>query len=223
MTAVYVLRHPVTTWNETERYQGRLQAPLSAQGRQQTQLVSEAFAGQTLEGVYSSPLDRALDLARSIADVTGAPLYVDERLTEIAQCPWEGLHVSEIRLRYPEMYEEWYQRPDRVRFPGGENLLEVRDRALSVLQDLFARHPEGQVVMVTHSVVIQVMVATALSLDLRWIHKVRVSNAGITTLCGGELPAGLLSLNSTEALHGSAVASATAQGCATWRPRRVTQ
>ena len=223
MTAVFVVRHPETTWNAAQRYQGRLESPLSERGRLQARMVLRVFTGQKLDVVYSSPLKRALDLGSELARVTKASLRTDQRLTEIGQCPWEGLHLAEIRERYPEMYEAWYLRPDEVQFPGGEGLQAVHERAVSAMNDIQQRHPEGTVGVVTHSVVIQVLVAAALSLDLRHLHKIRVSNAGITTFCGTELGGGLLELNSGYALSQSPVATAAAQNCAAWKQRRVTQ
>lgn len=223
MTAVYVLRHPQTTWNVAQRYQGRLEAPLSQEGRVQSRLASRAFAGQGLDAVYSSPLQRALYMGREIAQAADAPLCVDQRLTEIAQGEWEGLYLSDIQSRYPDIYEAWYTSPETVQLPCGERLSEVRARSLSALADLLDRYPSGHVAVVTHSVVIQILVACALSLDLRYIHRLRVSNASVTTLCGTELPVSLLALNVTEPLYHSPTASAAAQDCVSWKRRRVTQ
>lgn len=222
MTAVYVLRHPQTTWNLAQRYQGRLESPLSAEGRRQTRLVAQAFTRRDLDVVVCSPLKRAHYLAAELARVTGAPLQVDHRLTEIGQSVWEGLHLDEIKQKFPELYEEWYQTPDTVTFPRGENLQSVQTRSVAVLSDLYRRYPTGNVGVVTHSVVIQVLVAASLSIGLRHIHRVRVSNASITTLCGQGAPGAMLSLNSTAPLYGGPVASAAAQDCAQSQPRRVT-
>jgi broad specificity phosphatase PhoE len=213
MTAVYVLRHPETTWNVAERYQGRLESPLSAEGRRQCQLTVRAFEDGPLDAVYSSPLGRALELARSLAGATEARLVVDQRLTEIAQGPWEGLYRAEIRQRYADLAQTWYETPDTVRFPGGESLGDVQERAISVLARIYDRHPDQNVCIVTHSVVVQVLAATILCLPLRHLHRIHVSNAGVTTLCGTAAPGALRSLNATGHLFTSPMASATAQKC----------
>jgi broad specificity phosphatase PhoE len=219
MTAVYVLRHPETTWNLAQRYQGRLESELSEEGKQQAQAAARVFSPGSLDAVVSSPLRRARNLAEAIADRSGAPFLVDHRLTELGQTTWEGLYLGEIRVLYPEMYDRWYLQPDTVRFPYGEDLSDVRARAQSGLSDIFARYPDGDVAVVTHSVVIQVLVATALALDLRHIHRLRITNAGITTLCGTEIPGSVLTLNALDPR--SPVAAAAAQGCASWQPRRI--
>jgi broad specificity phosphatase PhoE len=213
MTAIYVLRHPQTTWNAEQRYQGRLESPVSAEGRMQSRLAARAFAGSPLVAVYSSPLARSLYLARELAQGADSPLIIDQRLTEIAQTPWEGLSLHEIRQRYADLHDQWYARPDLVHFSGGESLADVQLRALSVLADIYAVRPNSNVAVVTHAVVIQALAAAALSLDLRYIHRIAAHNAGTTTFCGISAPGSLLSLNSTAALYHSPVASAVAQAC----------
>ncbi len=213
MTAIYVLRHPQTTWNAEKRYQGRLESPVSAEGCVQSRLAVRAFAASPLVAVYSSPLSRALYLARDLAQAVDSPLVVDHRLTEIAQTPWEGRYLHEIRHRYRDLYDQWYERPDQVHFPDGESLTDVQNRALSAVADIYRAHPNSHVAVVTHAVVIQVLAASALNLDLRYIHRVAVHNAGTTTFCGVSAPGLLLSLNSTGALYHSPAASAVAQAC----------
>lgn len=208
MTAIYVLRHPQTTWNAEQRYQGRLESPVSAEGRLQSRLAARAFADSPLAAVYSSPLTRALYLARELAQAADSPLVVDQRLTEIAQTPWEGLYLHQIRQRYPDLHDRWYSRPDHVRFSGGESLAAVQDRALSAFGDIFAAHPDESVAVVTHAVVVQALAAAALHLELRYIHRVQVDNAAITTFCGISAPGLLISLNSTDWLYHSPAARA---------------
>jgi broad specificity phosphatase PhoE len=222
MTAIFVLRHPQTTWNAEERYQGRLDAPLSRLGGEHACLIASSFGRGELDAVISSPLSRARSLAVALAKAGGAPLHLDQRLTEIALGAWEGLYRHEICARFPELYERWYTRPDEVRFPGGESVHEVRRRALGALADIFRLWPEGHVAVISHNVVIQVMVGAALALDLRHLHRIRVSNGGITTLCGTEAPGSVLTLNETAALYRSPAGSAAAENCVGWRSRRVT-
>lgn len=222
MTALFVVRHPQTTWNVEGRYQGRLEAPLSDEGVVQSRLVARVFAGQPVEAVYSSPLRRALHLAREIVEATDAELVVDERFTEIALGPWEGLYRGQIESRFPELYRAWYEEPDRVQFPGGESLADVHVRAQSGLEDIFNRHRAGNVVLVSHSAVIQALSAAALHIPPHDVHSVRVSNGGITTLCGIQPPGSVLFLNSTVHLYSSPIAAAAAQNCVSWEERRMT-
>lgn len=210
MTAVYVLRHPQTAWNAQSRYQGRLEAPLSREGRTQAKLLARAFAADPLDVVVSSPLSRALILGRDVAHAADAPLTIDNRLTELGQAPWEGLFVAQIRERYPDLWRQWHTEPERVHFPRGESLSAVLARAVSVVTDITTRYPYGNVALVTHSNVVQVLAAHALHLDLRHIHGITVENASVTTFCITEGAWTLLSLNVTSYVYRTPAASAAA-------------
>jgi broad specificity phosphatase PhoE len=132
------------------------------------------------------------------------------------------LTLPHIEAKHFSLYRQWYSRPDLVSFPGGEDLAAVKARTQSVLADIFAEHSEGNIAVVTHSVVIQVLTACALSLDLRYLHSIRATNCSVTTICGTTAPGALFSLNSTDAIYGSAIASAELNGCTTSEPRRLT-
>lgn len=218
MTAVFVFRHPETTWNRISRYQGRLEAPLSREGYTQARVLARSLAGQDLDAVLSSPLLRALTLARELAAATDAPLLIDHRLTELGQIPWEGLHRHEIERKHTELWTAWHTEPERVTFPEGECLDDVAARARGVMSDIVHRFPLGRVAVVTHSVVIQVMAALALGLPFRYLHRLQVANGSITTFCVQEPPGILLSLNATDLLYHSPIAAAAAQNCP---PRRL--
>ncbi|GAC1396869.1 MAG: alpha-ribazole phosphatase [Chloroflexota bacterium] len=220
MTSVYVLRHPETTWNVAHRYQGRLESPPSDRGKGQARLAAEAFRNTDVEAVYSSPLHRARYLAGHVSDVTQCPVYVDQRLTEIGQGVWEGLYLPEITARYAELHARWYSEPEAVTFPYGENLTSIQKRVASVFADLVKWHPHSAVVLVAHSVAIQVLVCSALGLDLRHIHNLHVSNTGATVFCGDRVEGSLLTLNALDGVHGSTVAAVSAENCVSWKSRR---
>jgi broad specificity phosphatase PhoE len=197
VTALYVLRHPQTTWNVLERYQGRLDTTWSELGRRQASLAKLSFQGMNIDAVYSSPLKRSLCLAELISEITNSECITENRLTEIGQTPWEGLHISEIEDRHGELYRQWCTRPDTVTFADGEGIGDVQTRALSAIRDIKSRHQGGQVVLVTHCEVVRVVVAAALCLDLRHAHRVHVSNARISTFWGEDAgPGDLLAFNS---------------------------
>jgi|SRR5579884_1602557 len=213
MTAVYVIRHPQTTWNVVSRYQGRLEPPLSREGEAQARLLARAFAGQDVAAVITSPLCRALTVGRDISVATDSPLIVDQRFTEIGLGEWEGLTIDELRARYPDLLRCWHETPDTAQIPGGEALSDVAMRATDALGDIFRGYPAGNVVVVTHSVVVRVLAARAVGLDLNAVHRLPASNAGITTLCGSKLPGRLVWLNNVSAVYQSPIAAAEAVGC----------
>ncbi len=77
---LYLVRHGRTQLSAQGAYSGRRDVPLTEEGREQARQVAERLQRTGVDTVYSSPLSRAADTARAIAEATGAPLLVDERL-----------------------------------------------------------------------------------------------------------------------------------------------
>ncbi|HLJ69396.1 MAG TPA: histidine phosphatase family protein [Chloroflexota bacterium] len=221
MTTLLVARHPETTWNVEERYQGRLESPLSERGRAQAALTAAHLAELGIAAIYASPLRRALELAVTVGATTGVPVRTDERLTEIAQTPWEGLTRTEIEQCFPELFRTWRERPDRVRFQYGESVQDVMLRTSSMLRELYDRHDGDTVLLVTHSVAVQTIAAWSLNLELRYLHRVAASNASITTFRGTTAPGYLVSLNVTEHLADASVGASTIESLSVVRKRKA--
>jgi probable phosphoglycerate mutase len=142
-------RHGRTEWNATGRFQGQLDPPLDATGRQEVaRSVPHLAALLPPEStvVVSSDLRRAADTAAALTDVLGVPLLRDPRLREHGMGCWEGLTREEVAARYPDQYAAWIAgRPIEGR--GGEEPAAVGERALAALADL----PDAEVaVVVTH-------------------------------------------------------------------------
>jgi broad specificity phosphatase PhoE len=108
------------------RYQGQADPLLNDRGRAQAQRVAEALRGQRLEALYASDLRRAAETAEAISQATGLAVRYDPRLREIHQGEWQGLLVTEIERRYPDLLRRWQEVPLRVTLPGGESIAQMR-------------------------------------------------------------------------------------------------
>ncbi len=122
---------------------------LSETGRAQAQAVAEALRGVELAGLYASPLDRAMQTAGSIAEVTGAEVIPDERLYEWRHWQqWAGMTWDELREKGRGAFEAYMHDPGSV--TSGESLEELADRFGSWLTDVQRDHTDGVVIGVTH-------------------------------------------------------------------------
>jgi|SRR6185437_8324407 len=101
---IYYVHHGETEWNHARRYQGRMDSPLTAEGRRQAERVAHLWARETAGAselaLVSSPLGRALATARVIASTLALPIATDKRLAEVSLGEWEGLTYAEIAARY---------------------------------------------------------------------------------------------------------------------------
>ena len=135
---LYVVRHGETELSAQRSYSGRRDVPLSETGREQARQVGERLRGAGVDAIYSSPLGRAADTARTIAEATGAPLRIDQRLTEVDFGPLEGLDREGARERFGEAYQAWREDPMGSPMPGTEPLVEALERARKVTTEAVA-------------------------------------------------------------------------------------
>ncbi|HLY66300.1 MAG TPA: histidine phosphatase family protein, partial [Chloroflexota bacterium] len=158
-------RHAESEWNANGVYQGRLDPGLSELGLRQAEGLRDRLATAELAAVYSSPLQRAWRTAEIVAGTHGLEPLARPELTDVDHGEWSGMPRTEVADRWPELYREWHEHPARVRFPGGESLLEVRDRALSFLALARQRHAEGNLLVITHGEVLQLLLAHLLEMQ----------------------------------------------------------
>jgi phosphoserine phosphatase len=182
ITKVLLVRHGATEWNHTKRAQGHADIELDDEGRQQAMHVANELAGYEIAAVYSSDLKRALDTAAPIAATHHVGVTADPAFREIDQGAWEGLHVDEIRRRWPEL---WGPARHYCARPGGESPQQVRRRALAGLARVVARHPGETVVIVSHGGTIRWLSAEALGYDDKRAARIRgVGNGAVIALDG---------------------------------------
>jgi len=107
MTELILIRHGETDWNRELRFQGQLDVPLNATGLEQARRVAERLAGEPLDALFSSDLQRALQTARALAQRAGhdEPL-LEAGLREQHFGMVEGLRVPEIQQRYPQAWPD---------------------------------------------------------------------------------------------------------------------
>ena len=122
MQDLLIIRHGESEWNVQKRWQGWLDAPLTAQGLQQARdradaLVRSGFAPAV---VHCSDLGRAHTTAEIIADALGVPARPHPGLRERSGGDWEGFTADEIDERWPGQRQAWRD-GEITRVPGGEN------------------------------------------------------------------------------------------------------
>jgi phosphoserine phosphatase len=186
-TTIMLIRHPESAWNKKGIYQGQIDTPLSPLGRLQAELVGARLSHESVTGVLSSPLKRALVLAKAIARYHHLPVETHDALTEISHGSWEGFARDEVKERFPEMYESWIDRPHEVTFPKGESLQNVHDRAITRVSKLLGTGGNDTWVVVTHDTIARLVIAAAWEQPVLGFSSVSLENAAITTLVGPSL------------------------------------
>jgi probable phosphoglycerate mutase len=140
---VLLVRHGQSEWNAEGRWQGQADPPLTDLGRLQAREAARALG--TVDAVWASDLQRAVETATIIADQLGVgPVVVDPDLRERDAGEFSGLTRPEIAARFPGYLD------DGRRPPGWEPDEALVARALRALHAIAAEVPGGDVLVITH-------------------------------------------------------------------------
>jgi broad specificity phosphatase PhoE len=167
---LYAVRHGTTTMNVENRYRGRRDVPLDAQGYQDAVDAARVLSGVGLTAVYTGPLRRTIATAQIIADEARLPdLRIMHGLNNVDYGAWEGMTSQEAAAHDPEAFELYRSTPSRAVCPVGERLSDAQERILAALHLIGQRHPGEAVAAVTHAVMIRLAVSKLTGVhDERW-------------------------------------------------------
>jgi broad specificity phosphatase PhoE len=166
VTRVYLMRHGEVANGGERRYNGHIDVDITPLGVEQMHRLAERLSGKPVAAVYSSDLIRSVKGAEIIARRIGLSFTPLRSLRERSVGKWEGLTAEEIMERFPGEYTAWRADLLNYRPPGGECLLDVRDRILPEYGRLVAFHPGQEIAMLLHGGVNRVILADALGLPL---------------------------------------------------------
>jgi len=193
-TTILLIRHGETAWNAVRRLQGHIDIPLNAEGERQAAALARALAGEKLDAIVSSDLQRAMQTAQAVAGLhAGLQLHTDAQLRERAYGVFEGMLYQDIQQQYPDDFARWQARDIEAVMPAGDRVAEsfhqFYDRAISGLHAVAARHPGQAVAVVAHGGVLECAYRAARGIQLDSPRDFQVKNASINrfTVADGKL------------------------------------
>ncbi len=168
-TRILAIRHGETSWNVDTRIQGHLDIPLNDTGLQQARWLAQVLAERDeVHAIYASDLARAHVTAQTIAEAVGLAVTAHTGLRERSFGEFQGRTFAEIEAELPVHAHHWRKRTPEWTPPGaGESLIALRERVLSTVDELAARHVGEQIVLVAHGGVMDVLYRAATRLDLQ--------------------------------------------------------
>ena len=182
--ALTLIRHGLTDWNASGRFQGHSDIPLSDEGRRQVErLARRAARMPPADQVVSSPLKRAWQTAQ-IA-FPDAEIVPEPRLMELNFGRFEGRTLAE-NVASAE-WASWAADPYQQVAPGGESYRQLRERVVAWYQGL--PDDAGHVVAIAHSGTIQMLLAHVLGIERpRWRKRIYLRHSSVTRILreGGE-------------------------------------
>ena len=165
------------------RFRGAQDDPLSATGWEQMETAIASCCHW--DAVLTSPLLRCRGFAESVARQCQLPLYIEDRLREIAFGEWEGLTADVIRERWGKRLELFWADAQNNPPPGGELLSHFQQRVLAAWDEWTARLSGQNILLVGHGGVIRVILGhilgisqertlSSISMPYGWCSRVRL-------------------------------------------------
>ena len=151
MTRILVIRHGFSENNAVRRFTGQANAPLSALGREQAELLADYLCHtEQIAAVYASDLDRATDTVAPTAARLGLAVIPEPALRETDVGDWTNRVYEEVETTDKEAMARHRTDPD-FPIPGGESNRQVFDRVTACVHRLAVRHKGQTVVLATHA------------------------------------------------------------------------
>lgn len=198
MLSLYFVRHGQTEWNEAKRIQGRKDSPLTTKGLRDAKHLSDHLTHIDWTAIYSSPSKRTVKTAKIIKANHPKRILLKEDLLEMHLGKSEGETMENIKEQDPEFYHHYWEDPANFHNETGENFYDVKKRVERFLIDIEKKYKSGNILVVTHGIVIKVLqlIINDLPMDELWntsfidgtsVTKIDIANGAYKTSLAGDL------------------------------------
>ncbi len=184
MIRILLIRHGATDLLGRVLYGRMPGVHLNYAGFAQAEAVAQALRVRySLAEVISSPMERALETARPIADAQGLAVCQDEAFNEIAFGSWMGKPFAELHDQ--ELWKRYYHFRATTRPPGGESIMDVQSRAWEGIARIRERHPpaeDASVAVITHGDVIRALLLLVLGMSIDHIQRIEAAPGSMSEI-----------------------------------------
>lgn len=206
-THLFLVRHGETDFNLKGIVQGRgVNTSLNETGINQAQMLAERMKSEKLDVIYSSPLTRAFQTAKCVAEACGiADIPTDPGFEEMSWGVFEGQSQSEeLKNAFDDMKRRWHDGEHDFRVEKGESLREVQTRGVKAIEQVIAAETGKRVLIVAHGRFLRILLASLLEeYGIKRMEELSHTNTGVNYLVheGGKFEAEFL--NCTQHLVGT--------------------
>ena len=193
MSTFYLIRHGMVATVGHSIAGRQPGVHLTEEGVQQAEAVAERLAREPIRSIYTSPLERARETARPLADRLGLAAVVSDEIAELDFGNWTGRTMDELeQIPRWKLYNSFRS---GTQMPGGEWMLQVQSRAVLFLQRLREQFPDEHVAIVSHGDVIRAVLLYYLGMPLDFVLRLEVTPGSVSVLRLEEYGPQVLAMN----------------------------
>jgi probable phosphoglycerate mutase len=177
---IIFLRHGQAK-NNTERIlAGRTPGvPLTDVGIKQAEQTAELLEHMNISAIYSSPIQRAKHTAEIAGKHNSIDVTIDDRLIELDMGKFTGVPYDEIFTSHGNVFMKFYNGELEIAHNGVETFADVKKRVLGIVEHVIEKHPDENVVLVTHMDPIKAMLSTIVDLSPTNLFELIIANASL--------------------------------------------
>ncbi len=188
-----LVRHGLSSFNEKGLIQGRTDdSYLTDKGYEQAFMSGEALSGINFNKIYSSPLVRAAETAKTIQKNLKVKhnIIYDKNLLEVNLSSWSGLTIKEIKNKYPENYLLWKNDPESLKLKNDKNLSyqpiqELYDQANKFIKNIikiYLEKDEANILIIGHNAILRCLILSLIGRPKKGFRKIKLDNASFSIL-----------------------------------------
>ena len=188
-----LVRHGLSSFNAKGLIQGRTDdSLLTDEGYEQAFQAGKALSKINFDRIYSSPLIRAAETAKTIKKSfkKKQEIIFDKNLLEVDLSEWSGLKIDEIKNKFPEIYPIWKNDPENLILKRSDDktykpIQELFDQANNFIEDIlriFLNKEDVNILVVGHNAILRCLILLLLGRPNQGFRKIRLENASFSIL-----------------------------------------
>lgn len=181
MLEIYLVRHGECQGNREDLFRGRHDFSLNENGIRQAECLRDRLNNHDFKAIFTSPLKRAKQTAEILSN-NKIKIIEENDFTNISLGEWENTPKKIVQEKYPDLWQLWQTKPERLKFPGMETLAKVQDRSFRALKRIIENYGEGKIAIVSHRAVLKPLLAAILNIPQPYFWKIHVDTAAYSII-----------------------------------------
>lgn len=146
---LYVARHGQTVWNAQNKVCGVTDVELTEKGIEQAEKLAD-IVPDNIDIIITSPLKRAIETGKIVAEKNNIPMYIEELLIEQNYGIYEGIDRKD-----PQFLNN--KRNFAYRYPDGESMMQVAYRIYGFIDKIKKEYQGKNVLLISHGGVCRII------------------------------------------------------------------
>ena len=180
---IIFLRHGQAENNTKRILAGRTEGvPLTKIGIEQAENIGKYLKPIDISAIYSSPIERANNTAKIVAESNSIDYKLDERLTELDMGKFTRMPYDEIFAKHGNVFLKFYSNDPIISKYNVETFPHVQKRVMDMLDYTIKKHDQENVLLVTHMDPIKSVIAKVIDLKPLSLFELIIANSSLTII-----------------------------------------